>query len=368
MCPRQELPDRAAVQLDELFEPAELAAAIEAGHVKVERHLRLPLVIFNYTARCQWEGAWNSVTRQCRGLIADESGLVVARPWMKFFNYGDHPAGSIDLASPAEVADKVDGSLGVLYRDGSGWAIATRGSFVSEQAKHATAVLRERYPRFEPPEGLTVLFEIVYPGNRVIVDYGDTDDLVLLGAVDIATGDAVGPAGVPSWDGPAAAAFSVRTLAEALALPARPNAEGIVARLPGGLMLKIKQDDYVALHRLVTGLNSRVVWERLGDGATAASIYEDLPDEFHAWVNEVASELLQAQQQVIDAARAEHAAILAGLPEGWTRKDYALAAAGSQLRPWLFQLLDGHDPAAKIWRTLRPSGERTLMPSSEDTS
>jgi RNA ligase len=368
MCPREGLRERPALRLDELFDPAELTAAIEAGLVKVEHHLRQPLVIFNYTARCQWEGAWNSVTRQCRGLIADESGVVVARPWPKFFNYGDHPAGSIDLASPAEVTDKVDGSLGVLYRDGNGWAIATRGSFVSEQAGHATALLRERYPRFEPPEGRTVLFEIVYRGNRVIVDYGDADDLVLLGAVDIATGGAVGPAGVPSWEGPAAAAFSVQTLAGALALPPRPNAEGMVARLPGGLMLKIKQDDYVALHRLVTGLNSRVVWERLGGGDTAADICGDLPDEFHAWVNEVAGELLQAQQRLIDATHAEHGAILAGLPEGWTRKDYALAAARSQLRPWLFLLLDGHDPAAKIWRTLRPSGERALVPASEDTS
>lgn len=106
-------------------------------------------------------------------------------------------------------------------------AIATRGSFTSEQAGHATAVLHTCYPRFEPPEGLTVLFEIVYPGNRIIVDYCDTDDLVLLGAVDTATGDYValhrlvtglrwtwprsGRAGVPGF-GPAPQTGSVTVI------------------------------------------------------------------------------------------------------------------------------------------------------------
>jgi RNA ligase len=66
--------------------------------------------------------------------------------------------------------------------------------------------------------------------------------------------------------------------------------------------------------------------------------------------------------------RAEHRAILAGLPQAWTRKDYALAAARSEFRPWLFLLLDGHDPAQRIWRTLRPSAERALVPASEDTA
>src|SRR5439155_17561955 len=51
----------------------------------------------------------------------------------------------------------VHNSLGILYPTPEGHAIATRGSFASEQALHATEVLREKYAAFEPPAGHTVL-------------------------------------------------------------------------------------------------------------------------------------------------------------------------------------------------------------------
>lgn len=357
------------VTLADLFDPAELAIAMEQGYVRQQSHPSLPLVILNYTERAQYERAWNPVTLQCRGLITDTAGRVVARPFAKFFNYGEHPEGSLELMAPAEVTDKLDGSLGIMYPSALGWAIATRGSFTSDQAQHATNLLAERYPDFEPPDGMTVLFEIVYPANRIVVDYQGTDDLILLGAVDIVTGESVGPPWLSGWDGPAAATFEARCLADALALPPRKNAEGIVVRLTDAdVRVKIKQDDYVALHRLVTGLNARVVWERLGDGETAADICAALPDEFHGWVREVADELLHAQAAITDAATAAHRQLSESLPAGWTRKDYAIAAQKSQYRPWLFMLLDGKDPAAKIWRTLRPSGERTLVAHGEDVA
>jgi putative RNA ligase len=47
---------------------------------------------------------------------------------------------------------------------------------------------------------MTVLVEIVYPANRIVLDYGGLDDLILLGAVDIATGRTFGPG--PCRDGP----------------------------------------------------------------------------------------------------------------------------------------------------------------------
>lgn len=357
------------VDLGDLFDVGDLDAVVRDGLVRVQVHPLLPLRIFNYTERCQWERAWSPVTRQCRGLIADEHGGVLARPFAKFFNFGEHPEGALDLNAPAEVTDKMDGSLGVLYPVPGGWAVATRGSFASDQAIHASAMLRDRYPDFVPPDGMTVLVEIVYPANRVVVDYGATDDLILLGAVDIATGVSVGPDWVSGWDGPVAETFAARTLAGALALPPRRNAEGVVVRMTGTeVRVKIKQQDYVELHRLITGMNARVVWERIGEGQAADGICEGLPEEFWPWVREVAAGLTSARDKIIAEAAAEHARMLAGLPDGWTRKDYALTAQASPLRAWLFMLLDGKDPSAKVWHTLRPSGERTLVATSEDTA
>ncbi|SET52023.1 RNA ligase [Nonomuraea wenchangensis] len=353
----------------DLFDLEYLEKCIEAGYVRVQEHPTEPLEIYNYTEKTQYEGVWDVVTRTCRGLIVDEQGAIVARPFAKFFNYGDPLAGDLDLSAPAEVIDKMDGSLGILHPTSAGYAVATRGSFTSMQAAHATAVFRARYGDFEPPPGMTVLFEVVYPENRIVCDYGGADDLFLLGAVDIATGAVVGPDWVSGWDGPQATVFSVRTLGEALAMPPRPGAEGLVVRmLDSGHMVKLKQADYVALHKVITGLNARGVWELLGAGKSVADICEPLPDEFHQWVKDLAGRLTQEADDLLYDTEQFHDKILGRLPEGWTRKDYALEAAKSTLRPWLFNLLDGKDPRPAIWRTLRPSGDMRPVTFSEDAA
>lgn len=46
--------------------------------------------------------------------------------------------------------------------------------------------LTDRYSAWTPPTGHTVLFEIIYPENRIVVDYGEMEDLVLLTRRDAA--------------------------------------------------------------------------------------------------------------------------------------------------------------------------------------
>jgi RNA ligase len=120
---------------------------MDQGYVSRRFHPEFPeLAILNYTEKAAYEGVWNRVTLNTRGLIYDTiSDEVLARPFKKFFNYGQTGAPDIDLdARPYFVSDKFDGSLGIAYRQPDGlWAIATRGSFESEQAKHATELVRE---------------------------------------------------------------------------------------------------------------------------------------------------------------------------------------------------------------------------------
>lgn len=302
----------------DLFDLTCLDKSVEDGYVRVQEHPTEPLKIYNYTEKTQFESAWDIITRTCRGLIVDAHGVVVARPFAKFFNYGDSLTGELDLSAPAEVVDKMDGSLGILYPTSDGYAVATRGSFTSLQAVHATALFQARYGDFEPPAGMTALFEIVYPENRIVCDYGGADDLFLLGAVDIASGTVVGPDWVSGWCGPQATVFTVRTLGEALAMPPRPGAEGLVVRLlMSGHMVKIKQADYLALHKIVTSLNARSVWEALGEGRSVADICEPLPDEFHAFVRKVADELLSEQASILAEAEKEFRLLLAQSMAGY---------------------------------------------------
>lgn len=344
-------------RLADLFDPALLAAAIADGYVRAQAHPELPLRILNYTERAAYAGYWNAVTLACRGLVHDtRTDAVLARPFVKFFNHGQAGAATIALDAPVRVTDKLDGSLGILVPlpDG-GHLVATRGSFTSTQAQHATAVWRERYAgRFTPPPGVTVLFEIVYPANRIVVDYGGMDDLLLLGGVRIADGAVLDAADITGWPGPVAGSFAVDSFAGALALPPRPNSEGVVVRcLRTGAMVKLKQADYVALHRIVTGLTERTVWQQLVDGAPLDALIEPLPDEFHGWVRDVAARI----QSTVDSELARLTAAYAALPQFPSRKEFALAVAGNPDRWALFALLDGRDIRSKLLQHAKPEGD-----------
>lgn len=360
--------------LDDLFDVLDLEAAIAAGYVRTQEHPTLPYVIHNYSELAQFERAWTPVTRQCRGLITDAAGEVIARPFPKFMNVGEPGAYAGQPDEPVIVSEKHDGSLGIGYPTGAGgYAIATRGSFASEQAQHATALWQERYAEHVTiPAGLTPLWEIVFPANRIVLDYRGLNDLILLGAVDIATGRSMDPLAASKqigWPGPVAEVFPFDTFAEAIAAAARPNREGFVIHFPeADERTKWKYEEYVKLHALVTGMNERVVWEHLGGGGNIDDLAAPLPDEFHPWVREVASRLVERRDSITAAAVAAHKQILAALPEGWTRKEYALAAQSHQLRPWLFNILDGRDPGPGIWKTLRPSGAVTMTGGTNEAA
>jgi putative RNA ligase len=341
--------------LADLFALEDLDQALEEGLVRVQDHPRLPLRIFNYTERAQYAQAWTPVTLACRGLIVDANGAIVARPLPKFFNYGQANPPALDLDAPVRVTDKADGSLGIIYPTPGGLAVATRGSFASDQAVHATEILRTRYATFQPPPGLTVLVEIIYPANRIVVDYGDMDDLMLLGAVEIATGRTFGPEAVPAWPGPVVATFAHATLADALAAPPRPNREGLVVWFPtADLRLKIKYDEYVRLHRIVTGLNARAVWERL---AAAQDPFDGIPDEFHDWVAAVVTALTDGIEAHAAEVERAFAAIVADLPADFQRRDFAEIAARHPLRALLFLRLDGRDLRGQLWQKARPAAD-----------
>ncbi|GAA0720808.1 2'-5' RNA ligase [Dactylosporangium roseum] len=346
-----------SLHLDELCDPALLADMASGGYVRAQRHPSLPLLIYNYTEKAQYEGVWNGATLACRGLVVSAAtGEVLARPFTKFFNHDQPGAPELDLDGPVIVTDKADGSLGVLFPTPDGWAIATRGSFDSEQARHATQTWRTRYAhRFTPPPGRTVLFEIIYPANRIVLDYAGLDDLVLLGAVDIATGRSHAPSAVPDWPGPVVESFGYSTFAEALAAPPRANREGLVVHFTGpDTRLKIKYAEYVRLHRIVTGLNARVVWEAIVNGELD-ELLEPLPDEFHAWATGIAASLRAEVDELAAGVEASFAAALSGLPDGWARRDFAAAVARHPMRACLFLRLDGKDYSRYLWQQVRPS-------------
>lgn len=348
--------------LDALFDPELLARMLSERFVKMVRHPELELDIYNYTARAQYENEWNLVTSTCRGLIVERSsGQVVARPYTKFFNVGQRPNDEIP-GGPVQVTEKMDGSLGILYPTLAGYRVATRGSFTSDQALHASRVWVDRYeacaaldPRW------TYLVEIVYPENRIVVDYGEMDDLVLLGAVETATGVSVPLQRARAWwPGPVVEEHPYRNLVEVLAAPQRDGREGFVVHfVESDLRVKCKHDTYVLLHRLVTDVSERRVWEALCAGEGLEHWLEGVPDELYDFVDTTRIKMLSQFESLLAEMRAHDERIRAQLGDGFTRKAYAAAVLDLTttypLAKGLFTLLDNNTPNDLIWEQIRPA-------------
>ena len=359
--------------LHQLLDVQKLADLIKDGYIREGSHWESPdLRILNYSVKTVYEKVWCLETSLCRGLIFNAAtDEIVARPWAKFFNYGEHPDSVLDLGAPAEVTDKMDGSLGILYRrpDNTKLSIATRGAFDSGQARRATRQLEQHLGNWSPLPGYTYLFEVVFPENRIVLDYGDRDGLVLLGGVETETGRAHGPQFDPRWPGERTTIFPSRTLAEALAMPPRSNAEGLVVRCADGKMVKLKQEDYLRLHKLISGLSNKAVWEYLSthDG-TFHELLEDVPDEFHSWVRETAEGLLTEFRAFEATAMAAFDEVIQSLPTGASRKEFALKAVEqTKVHPGLlFARVEGRSISPAIWKAIRPVAFSPMKDVSEE--
>jgi RNA ligase len=312
--------------------------------VSVQKHPETDLFIYNYSPKVQYEKLWNEVTLKTRGLILDAQMNFVARPFGKFFNLEEHQPNEIPQL-PFDVYEKMDGSLGILYWLNDKPFIATRGSFTSDQSQHATEILYNRYQHtFDKlDKKATYLFEIIYPQNRIVVDYGAMDDLVLLTVIDNETGDEriedIGFPIVKKFDG-------INDLLELKALEEN-NKEGFVIRFKNGFRVKMKFAEYVRLHRIITGVSNVVIWEYLAEGKSFEELLEKVPDEFYNWVKKTQSELITQFDKIL----AESKAVFKELE---TRKETALYFQAQKHPSILFSMLDKKTPDKIIWKMIRP--------------
>lgn len=335
----------------------ELKKAVADKLVTERKHPTADLYIYNYTPLVQYSRQWNPVTMQTRGLILDGEGKIVARPFTKFFNFEEYQNPEmppLPLDKPYQVTEKLDGSLGILYHDGAGYAIATRGSFESDQAKKATEIFYAKYKDFKVNPNHTWLFEIIYPQNRIVVDYGATEDLLLIGVIDNATGKSLAVDNVPM---PMVPYFPSSTSIEDLKALERNNKEGFVVQFTDGTRVKIKHAEYVRLHRLLTEVSSKSIWEILKNGEEITEILDRVPDEFYQWVRTTEKGLRDNHAHMLAVAKT----MVKDLKD-LERKEVAMRIKGVD-QPYpaiIFALLDGKDQVASdvIWKYLKPAYEK----------
>lgn len=320
------------------------------------------LTVYNYTSRTVFEGNWNFHTLTARGLVLDLEGRVAARPWPKFFNLNERPETQL-AALPKEtpeLADKYDGSLVIVFQnpETGAWQACTRGSWDNEQCVRANAWLKGHAERLE--SGFTYLFELVAPWNRIVVLYPE-ETFVLLGVIHTESGEDWPYRRVREWAlarGLEAIRFEVRPL-DSVRLDDRTvvNQEGFVARFGNGFRVKLKYLQYLYLHKLVTGLSVKGIWELLSTGAPIDLSL--VPDEFLTWFEEEKARLVHRKRELEFRVR-ELFDRTPNLPD---RKAYAahFATLEPGIRPVLFRMLDGRPYDDLLWKQVKPGEHRTFQ-------
>jgi RNA ligase len=331
-----------------------LRAHVANGIVREQKHSRLPLAIYNYSERCQYDRLWDDLSLQCRGLIL-YGNTVVARPFRKFFNDTEHKPGEIPWHLPCEVTEKMDGSLLIMFNFDGQWRTATRGSFTSEQAAKGKEIFDEHYGFVPLDPAITYLFEVLYPGNRIVLDYGDTEDVVLLAMIETATGVEIPLSEASIYLRhvrrlpPTANAAELRSII-------RDDEEGYVVRFENGFRVKVKGQRYMDLHRIISGVSSRSVWEALSGGLPFDELLTIIPDEFSDWVRQEKS-AFEADYARLLSRTDEAVKAVATLPDRKSQALHIMAEYKDICGP-VFQALDRKPFDKLLWKHLYPEFRR----------
>jgi T4 RnlA family RNA ligase len=292
-------------------------------------------------------------TLHCRGLVLDADYQPIARPLPKFFNLSEHQ-GTLPAGVP-EIYEKLDGSLIILFYYQGQWEVASRGSFASDQAQMARVLLADRQAELDRLDrGYTYLFEIIYPSNRIVVDYGAAQRLVLLAVVHTQTGAELALAEVDWID--RARTYPVTTLPEWIksideTQSELANQEGFILKWPNGFRLKYKLADYVRLHRIITRIQAKDIWECLSQNQSLEQFLNSVPDEFYNWVKDTKLDL----ETKYHAIEVECQQAFKDLGE---RRETAMYFQTQTYPGVLFLMLDGRDYSQVIWKLIKPGYER----------
>lgn len=338
-----------------------LKQMVDQKYVLRNKHPQFDLYIYNYAPLTQFEKNWNVATLDARGLILDENDNVIARPFKKFFNVQEHANADIPWHENYTISSKEDGSLGITYVGPDGVVrIATRGSFVSDQSIWATKWL-DSQPELvslikKMDSTTTLLFEIIFKSNKIVVDYGEFEGLIHIGGIDKKTGLHLNVDSYPTKAGVrAATVFNVAHLPSFL-LNQRDNFEGYVIRfMPSGFTVKYKMEDYVRLHKIVTNTSNVVIWEYLASSTNLDHILTNIPDEFYDWVKLTIAELQSSYDEILLKVVSAHNHITYNLVDA-TRKDIAnyLFSQHADVAHIVFSVLDNKYYAKMIWDKVRP--------------
>lgn len=287
---------------------------------------------------------------QCRGLILNEADnwAIVARPFDKFFNYGEELADPIDWKT-ATINEKLDGSLIIMYYHEGAWWVATSGTpdgsgDVGNFGRSFASLFWEiwdakkyRLPS-EMYESCTFMFELTSPFNRVVVQ--NTDSTVrLIGVRNNLSGLELPIRKFAQWE--RAREFppmhSIESLAKTFDTMNPVKQEGYVVVDAEYRRIKVKHPGYVALHHMRSSLSPKRLLQVVRAGEIA-----EVVASFPEW------------QEAFERIKARYDGLVVNLEQRWEetkhivpKKLFAESAKKCMVPGILFSLYDQHIETAE---------------------
>lgn len=302
-----------------------------------QNHPYLPIIIWNYAPRVQYEKLWDEITLKCRCLVTDAEGQVVAKSFDKFFNIEEDE----EIPSePFEAYEKLDGSLIIIFWHEDELVVASKGSFSSVHAVESRRIL-ERYDLSILDRSKTYCMELLAPWNRIVCSYGYEEKLVLIGKFD-REGKEHQIENCSNF--PVVEKYSFEDLHKIKDLIS-DDKEGFVIKFKSGKRLKIKGREYVRLHKIVTGLSENSILDLLKNNQPIDNLLDRVPDEFYNWAKNVENKFKIKYDEILNEAKS----VFKEFP---TRKETALYFLQQKYPQVLFSILDKKDPSEIIWKLI----------------
>jgi RNA ligase len=204
-----------------------------------------------------------TLRRECRGMIfCSVTGDIIRRPFHKFFNVGeraDHLPDTFDLSKPHVILEKLDGSMIVpfMLNGEIRWGTKMGLTDVALPAEEFVKAVPQYadLAKYLLDMGLCPIFEWCTRKQRIVLDYGSDDLLVLTAVRNIKTGEYMTYADMDRT----AAHFCVdvvRSYEPATDMKEfleyvkdLKDLEGFVIRFADGHMAKVKCEWYCQIHR-----------------------------------------------------------------------------------------------------------------------
>ncbi len=292
------------------------------------------LTVYTYTDKAVYEKLWKQwpILKESRGHIFNvKTKECIAHTFPKFFNLNENDEtqkNKLPWEDGYEITTKLDGWLGTLYRHNGEYKIATRGSFKSEGAVWATEWLQKNIDLSELDDDLTLVFEIISPITKIIVDYNFIG-LVLLSAFNRHTGKELDYREVEKIG--KKFGFQTPDITDNIdyclhLLNHSPGneLEGFVIRFKNGLRVKIKSEDYFRMSRLRKGITPLGIWEHMSEGKINIDKFKDIglsPSLYDKTIC-MASNLEVEYWEIMKEIKCEYALIMVSLPS--SRKEFSL--------------------------------------------